>query len=213
MPADVELINVSKSFGAIRALGGVSLGINKGEAVAFLGPNGAGKSTLLRIVAAQTSPTSGTARVLGLDTSSKPEQVKRNVGLVGHDSFLYDELTVEENLRLYGYFFDSTQEEIDGVIETTNLGRWRRIKAGHLSFGLRKRSDIARALLGRPRVIVLDEMFSGLDTEASDALVEHFTDSEEQTVLVSSHSLDMVRKLCGRAVYLRGGSVEKDVEL
>ena len=213
MPPAVELLNVSKSFGAIKALWEVTLRLEEGEAVAFLGPNGAGKSTLLKIVATQISPTAGTVKVFGSDVSEEPEAVKRSVGMVGHGSFLYDELTVEENLEFYGGFFDATHDDLDRVLETTDLKRWRTVKAGHLSFGLRKRSDIARALLGSPRVLVLDELFSGLDREASDSLVGHLRGAREQTLLVSSHSLERVRELCDRGIYLRGGRIERDVGL
>ena len=212
MPS-VELSEVSKHFGPIKALDGVTLSFDEGEAVAFLGPNGAGKSTLLKIVAAQIMPTSGEAKVLGFDTARQPELVKRNVGLVGHGSFMYDELTVEENLKFYGGFFDVSPEDYERVLETTTLERWRDIKAGHLSYGLRKRSDIARALLSKPKVLVLDELFSGLDQDAVDSLVKHLKVRRGQTLLVSSHSLERVRKLCERGVYLRAGVVEKDVEI
>jgi ABC-type multidrug transport system ATPase subunit len=209
----VELRNVNKSFGTIRALDDVSLKIERGEAVAFLGPNGAGKSTILKIISAQLTPTSGDVKVLGFDVSKSPEMVKRNVGIVGHKSFMYDELTVQENLKFYGGFFKTTPKDYERVIDITSLGRWRDIKAGHLSFGLRKRSDIARALLGRPNILVLDEMFSGLDVEASEVLVKHLRAIEGQTLLVSSHSLELVRMLCERGVFLRGGSLDRDVAL
>ena len=210
MPS-VELSEVSKHFGPIKALDGVTLSFDEGEAVAFLGPNGAGKSTLLKIVAAQIMPTGGEAKVLGFDTVRQPELVKRNVGLVGHGSFMYDELTVEENLKFYGGFFNVSPEDYERVLETTALERWRDIKVGHLSYGLRKRSDIARALLSKPKVLVLDELFSGLDQEAVDGLVKHLKAGQGQTLLVSSHSLERVRKLCERGVYLRAGVVERDV--
>ncbi len=213
MPPAVELLNVSKSFGAIKALRDVTLELMEGEAVAFLGPNGAGKSTLLKIVATQLSPTAGTVRVLGSDITKEPESVKRNVGMVGHRSFLYDELTVEENLKFYGGFFNATPDDLDRVLVTTDLRRWRSVKAGHLSFGLRKRSDIARAMLGNPRILVLDELFSGLESEAADRLVGHLKVVSGLTLLVSSHSQERLRELCDRGVYLRGGWVERDVEL
>ena len=213
MPASVELYNVSKQYGPRRALDGVTLSFDEGEAVAFLGPNGAGKSTLLKIVAAQITPTGGEARVLGSDTVRQPELVKRDVGLVGHRSFMYDELTVEENLEFYGAFFGASHEDYERVIEMTALERWRDVKAGHLSFGLRKRSDIARALLSRPKVLVLDELFSGIDQDTSDGLVRHLEARRSQTLLVSSHSLERVRELCGRGVYLRAGVVEREVDL
>jgi len=213
MPPVVELLNVSKHYGVVRALDGVTLDFDEGEAVAFLGPNGAGKSTLLKIIAAQITPTGGEARVLGLDTQGQPDQVKRHVGLVGHRSFLYDELTVEENLEFYGGFFGALADDYERVLEATNLERWRGVKAGHLSYGLRKRSDIARALLGEPKVLVLDELFSGIDQDSSEGLVEHLGERRGQTLLVSSHSLERIRRLCDRVVYIRTGRIEREVDL
>lgn len=213
MPSVVELRNVAKHYGPIRALDGVTLSFDKGEAVVFFGPNGAGKSTLLKIVAAQITPTSGEAKVLGFNTVQQPELVKRNVGLVGHRSFMYDELTVEENLWFYGGFFNVTLEDLERVVEMTNLQRWRNVKVGHLSHGLRKRSDIARALLSDPAVLVLDELFSGLDQDSADSIVKHLKEHRGQTLLVSSHSLERVRQLCDKGVYIRAGRVEKEVDL
>ena len=213
MTAAVELLNVTKNYGLVPALRDITLEADEGEAVAFLGPNGAGKSTLLKIVAGQIAPSSGHVRVLGLDAARELEAVKRNVGLVGHGSFLYDELTVDENLRFYGSFFDASTEDIERVIETTALESWRASKTRHLSYGLRKQVDIARALLGRPRVLVLDEFFSGLDPEACEHLIEHLKASPGQSILISSHTLKWAGKLCSRGVFLKNGVIVKDVDI
>lgn len=210
MPPVVRLVDVSKRYGLVRALEGVTMDIEAGQAVAFLGPNGAGKSTLLKIVAAQIAPSVGLVKVLDRDAFREPEMVKRGVGFVGHGSFLYDELTVEENLGFYGGFFGASENSYERVIEATGLQRWRRVKAGQLSYGLRRRADIARALLGRPRILVLDELFAGLDREASDLITRHLRGEGEQTLLVSSHSVERVGELCGRGVFLRRGSIERD---
>lgn len=213
MTAAVELLNVTKNYGLLPALRDITLKVDEGEAVAFLGPNGAGKSTLLRIVAGQIAPTSGHIRVLGLDAARELEAVKRNVGLVGHRSFLYDELTVDENLKFYGSFFDASPEDIERVIEITALERWRTSKTRHLSYGLRKRADIARAMLGRPRVLVLDELFSGLDAEACEHLIEHLKARPRRSILLSAHSLEWAGKLCSRGVFLKNGVIGKDVDI
>ncbi len=210
---EVELSKISKRFGATEALRGITLEIGEGEAVVFMGPNGAGKTTLLRIISGQVEPTSGTARVRGLDAVREKRKVKGLVGLVGHGSFLYDELTVEENLRFYGRFKGSGDEELGRVIGLTGLERWRGERAAHLSYGLRKRADIARALLGSPPVLVLDELFSGLDQEACKTLVRNVGDRRGKTLILSSHSLEWAREICDRGVFLRDGSVERDVSL
>jgi ABC-type multidrug transport system ATPase subunit len=210
MPTIIEIQKVFKSFGSVKALNNITVKLEQGERAALMGPNGAGKSTLLKIVSAQMVPTSGSVKVLDHDTVKEREMVKKNVGVVGHNSYMYAELTVEENLRFYGQFFDAKMEDYDKVIETTGLGRWRGVKTSNLSYGLQKRSDIARALLGNPAVLLLDEFFSGLDQETTDSLIEHFKGLKGKTILISSHSFDRVRVLCERGIHLRRGVLEKD---
>ena len=211
MSAAVELSGVTKDFGHMKALRGVTLSFGRGEKTSLLGPNGAGKSTLLRIVAAQMVPSSGSVRVLGYDAQRQREDVKRRIGVVGHRSFLYDELTVLENLRFFGSFQGSTRDDYDRVIALTGLERWRDVKAGVLSYGLRKRGDISRALLGDPELLLLDEFFSGLDAETSASLAQHLKQLDGKAIIVSSHSPELVQSFCTRTVYLRGGIVERDV--
>jgi ABC-type multidrug transport system ATPase subunit len=211
MSQAVQLQRVTKNYGLIPALRNINIEVGLGDSVAFLGPNGAGKSTLLKIVAAQISPSSGIVQVMGCDVQKSPEEVKSLVGLVGHRSFMYDELTVDENLRFYGKFYAASPEDFERVIEMTAMERWRNTKARHLSFGLRKRADIARAMLGNPRVLVLDELFSGLDVDASDLLVKHLKLNQDASILISSHSLDWAKRLCKRGIFLRNGAIEKDV--
>lgn len=210
MPTIIDVHQVFKNFGAVKALNDVTVKLEQGERAALLGPNGAGKSTLLKIISAQMIPTSGIVKVLDFDAIKERELVKKSVGVIGHQSYMYAELTIEENLRFYGQFFNAKPEEYDQVIEITGLDRWRDDKTGHISFGLRKRCDIARALLGNPKVLLLDEFFSGLDKETADSLVERFRGLEEKTILISSHSIDRVRMLCERGIYLRQGVLEKD---
>ena len=211
MSQAVQLQGVTKNYGLIPALRDINIEVSLGDFVAFLGPNGAGKSTLLKIVAGQISPSSGLVQVMGCDVQKSPEEVKSLVGLVGHRSFMYDELTVDENLRFYGKFYAASPEDFDRVIDATAMERWRNTKARHLSFGLRKRADIARAMLGNPRVLVLDELFSGLDVDASELLVKHLKSNQDASILISSHSLDWAKRLCKRGIFLRNGAIEKDV--
>jgi ABC-type multidrug transport system ATPase subunit len=206
----VELWEVTKDFGHIKALRGISLSFEEGEKVSLLGPNGAGKSTLLKIVATQMAPSSGSVTVLGFDAVEEREEIKKRVGVVGHRSFLYDELTLEENLEFYGSFLGSGRDEIINAMGVTGLEEWSDVKAGRLSYGLRKRGDISRALLGEPRLLLLDEFFSGLDRETSDALAHYLGEMKEQTIIISSHTPEMVQGLCDRTVRLRGGLVEED---
>ncbi len=209
----VKVVNVTKNFGHIKALRGISLNFTKGQKTSFLGPNGAGKSTLLRIIATQMVPSSGEVLVMGKNAHSNREKAKRNIGIVGHRSFLYDELTVLENLKFYGSFLDVKESEFDRVLKITDIERWKDTKTGHLSFGLRKRGDISRALLGDPAILLLDEFFAGLDQETSEALVNYMEGLKDQTIITTSHTPELINSFCHRSIHIRSGLIEKDVQL
>ena len=209
----VRLEGVTKNFGHIKALRGIDLSFTKGQKTSLLGPNGAGKSTLLRIIATQMVPSTGKVWIMGDDAHQNRIEAKKNIGVVGHRSFLYDELTVLENLRFYGDFVKVTEPEYDRVLEVTDIERWRDIKTGHLSYGLRKRVDISRALLGNPPILLLDEFFAGLDQETSAALTEYMRELKEQTIITTSHTPELINSFCDRSIHIRGGLIEKEVQL
>ena len=209
----VRVVNVTKNFGHIKALRGISLNFSKGQKTSFLGPNGAGKSTLLRIIATQMVPSSGEVMVMGEDAHQNRENAKKNIGVVGHRSFLYDELTVLENLKFYGSFLDIAESEYERVLKITDIERWKDTNAGHLSYGLRKRGDISRALLGDPAILLLDEFFAGLDQETSGALVTYMEGLKDQTIITTSHTPELINSFCHRSIHIRRGLIEKDVQL
>lgn len=209
----VKVVELTKNFGHIRALRGISLNFTKGQKTSLLGPNGAGKSTLLRIIATQMGPSSGEVYVMGEDALANREKAKENIGVVGHRSFLYDELTVLENLQFYGSFIDAKESEFDRVLKVTDIERWKDTKTGHLSYGLRKRGDISRALLGAPAILLLDEFFAGLDQETSSALATYMNGLKDQTIITTSHTPDLINSFCHRSIHIRGGLIEKEVQL
>jgi len=213
MTETVKLVDIKKNFGHIKALRGVTLSFTDGQKTSLLGPNGAGKSTLLRIIATQMVPSSGELVIMGKDAKQNSVTVKRDIGVVGHRSFLYDELTVLENLKFYGDFVDAHESEYDRVIRVTDIERWKDTKAGHLSYGLRKRADISRALLGNPSILLLDEFFAGLDQETSSTLADYMKELKSQTIITTSHTPDLINGFCDRSVYIRGGLIEKEVKL
>lgn len=187
-----------------------SIEIHNGEFVAVLGPNGAGKSTLLKILATHIFPSSGVVKVHGEDAFKEGEKIRKKIGYVAHESFLYDELTIEENLRFYAKVFSSEQDFLP-LIEIFNLKDWYHTPAKRLSYGLRKRADIVRALIHNPNIILLDELFAGLDEQTRSLLVNHFKEQQEKTLLLSSHSLDLAKQLCGRGIFLDRGNMVKDI--
>ena len=208
----VEVIKVSKRYGYLQALKSVSLNIAEGEFLAFSGHNGAGKTTLLKIIATHISPSSGTVKLFGADAFKSSSEIRRRIGLVTHASFLYDELTVRENLLFYAKLFAVKEEEafLD-IIEFLGLKRWYNVPVKQLSHGLRKRADIVRALIHNPDLILLDEPFTGLDTKTCDLLVTYFKSQEGKVLLISSHSMDWAKKICDKRIVLDKGEIVNEI--
>jgi heme exporter protein A len=208
----VEIIEVSKRYGYLQALKSVSLKIEECEFLAFSGPNGAGKTTLLKIIATHISPSSGTVKIFGDDAFKNGGEIRRRIGLVTHESFLYDELSVRENLLFYAKLFSVKEEEsfLD-TIEFLGMKRWYNVQVKQLSHGLRKRADIVRALIHNPDLILLDEPFAGLDTKTCDLLVNYFKSQEGKTLLISSHSLEWTKKICEKGILLDKGNIVEEM--
>jgi len=218
----VSFHNVEKRFGSLAALRSVSLEIRAGEFVALLGPNGAGKTTLLRMAALLMNPTRGSV-FFSTGAASEPAQShrqasafrpKRAIGLVGHSTLLYDELTATENLTLFADLFGLS--DIAGTVAAALEDCGLASRAGSLvrtfSRGMRQRVAIARALLHQPSLILLDEPAAGLDRHGlawfSARLAKLKTDG--CTVLMSTHARNESLDLATRAVALAGGRVDND---
>jgi heme exporter protein A len=218
----VSFHNVEKRFGSLAALRGVSLEIRAGEFVALLGPNGAGKTTLLRMAALLMSPTRGLVQftngpavvnepVRAQATALRPKHL---IGLVGHSTLLYDELTAAENLTLFArlYALDKIPEKVAAALDDCGLTS----RAGSLvrtfSRGMRQRLAIARALLHRPNLILLDEPAAGLDRQGLTWFSARLARLRQEgcTVLMSTHARNESLDLATRAIALAGGHVEHD---
>lgn len=210
----VLLRNVSKYFGTLWALRQVSLAIAPGEFLAVLGQNGAGKTTLLRILALLSKPSSGEILFDGAAARDHEEQAKRSIGFVGHNSFLYEELTAAENLRLYArlYGLDRAEQRVQALLEMMSLDARAHELVRNLSRGMRQRAAIARALLHDPSLLLMDEPFTGLDARSSQSLMATLENFREQqrTVVISTHHLEEVLPLATRAVILERGEAVLD---
>ena len=170
----IEISSLSKRFGEVQAVNDLSFRVKEGELFAFLGINGAGKSTTINIMCGQLSKDSGTVQLSGVDLDSDPDSIKRNLGVVFQNSVLDKELSVQDNLQsraaLYGIRGKAFRErlaELAGLLEFDDL---LKRTVGKLSGGQRRRIDIARALIHRPKILILDEPTTGLDPQTRSTL-------------------------------------------
>jgi len=205
----VELDDVVVLLGRFPALAGASLRVDAGEAVLLHGPNGAGKSTLLRLCAGLLRPESGSARVLDTDLGRDRRSVRPRVGYVGHQSMLYDDLTVAENIRFWGRAAGVSTEQQEASARRMRIEeRLFDVPVSRLSAGQRRRTSIAVAAARRPELWLLDEPHAGLDQSGRDIVDALITDAAASggAVLVASHELDRVEPVVHRRVTIIGGT-------
>lgn len=214
----IEVLGVSKRYGGVEALKGVTLTVPDGSVVGLLGQNGAGKTTLLNIITGYLAPTEGRVLIDGQDPLLSPESARRELGYLPEHPPLYDEMTVEEYLRFAAALKQVKPKAIPAhvteIMRKTGLTEMRERLLGNLSKGYRQRAGLAQALCGDPAVLVLDEPTVGLDpkqiTEIR-ALIRRL--AAKRTILFSSHMLGEVRQLCDRVVILHRGEVRLDAPL
>jgi linearmycin/streptolysin S transport system ATP-binding protein len=201
--------DVTRNFGRRRALNRVSLTCRSGEIVALLGPNGAGKSTLLAIAATLLAPTSGEVRYGDLPARQAGPVLRASIGLLGHDLYVYPELSAAENLRFFGrlYQLPDLERRVEEALARAQLVDRRDEPVVGYSRGMRQRLAIERALLHNPRVALLDEPFTGLDDASTAALQQRLgrLRGEGAIVLLTTHDLEAIETIIDRAVMLIGG--------
>ncbi|MEW5984844.1 MAG: ABC transporter ATP-binding protein [Acidobacteriota bacterium] len=203
------LRDVSRHFGRRRALHRINLECRSGEIVGLLGPNGAGKSTLLAILSTLLAPSSGDVTFGGTSAREAGPALRRCIGLLGHDLYLYPELTACENLeffaRLYG--LDAVGPRVAGALARARLSDRASDAVSSFSRGMRQRLALERALLHEPRLLLLDEPFTGLDDASGQALVRRLRElrAGDRIVIVATHDLDLAEGLLDRAAVLRDG--------
>jgi len=204
----VHLRGTVALLGRFPALAGIDLDVLRGEIVLLRGPNGAGKTTLLRVLAGLVPPVRGEARVLGHNLPAEARAVRRRVGLLGHATALFEELTAAGNVGFWGRACRASQDDIEAALGLVGLdGRLRDVPVARLSAGQRRRSALACLLARRPELWLLDEPHAGLDNDARDLLdgLVHQAVAQGATVVLSSHELDRAQALAHREVGLAGG--------
>ncbi|HEX8842102.1 MAG TPA: ABC transporter ATP-binding protein [Sphingomicrobium sp.] len=210
MTLAIDVHDLSKSFGALRAVNHVSIQIQQGHITGFLGPNGSGKTTTLRILCGLLTPDSGSGQVLGLDFPRESEAIKRQTGYMTQRFSLYEDLTIEENLtfiaRIYG--LDRVQQRVDETLEKLGLTDRRKQLAGHLSGGWKQRLALAAAVMHEPKLLLLDEPTAGVDPQARRDFWDeiHRLADDGMTVLVSTHYMDEAER-CHEIAYIFNGEL------
>ncbi len=202
---------LTKRFGRTLALRGIDLDVAPGERLAVFGHNGSGKTTLLRILAGLTRPTRGQIAIDGADYRRAGEALRRRIGVVAHNPYLYEDLTAEENLLFYGRMFelDDVRRRAEAALAQVGIEGRRRDRVRTLSRGMQQRLAIARAILHDPDLLLMDEPDTGLDQEASARLGE-WLDKEgggRRTVVMATHDVRLGLRHCQRFVILAAGRV------
>jgi ABC-2 type transport system ATP-binding protein len=202
----IETANLTRKFGDVTAVDGLTLKVDEGEVFGFLGPNGAGKTTTVRMLCCLISKTSGSARIGDYEVGSQDNalKIRKIIGLVPDNVGLYDSLTAYENLDYYGTLYRRTESQRKESNEyfLKMLGLWekRDALAGTFSKGMKQKLAIARALVHDPEIVFMDEPTANLDPEASKGVREFILDlkKEKKTIFLNTHNLDEAEKICDR---------------
>jgi lipooligosaccharide transport system ATP-binding protein len=201
-----------KQFGDIVAVSGVSFAIDRGESFGFLGPNGAGKTSTMRMISAVSQPSSGTLSILGLDPRTNGPEIRGRLGVVPQEDTLELELSVRLNLEMFGRYFDlprrTIRERTAELLAFAQLSERANDKVDNLSGGMKRRLTIARALINRPEILILDEPTTGLDPQARHLLWERLyrLKREGVTLVITTHYMDEAEQLCDRLVVMDHGT-------
>jgi len=202
-----------KSFGAFEAVRGIDVDVRRGEAFGFLGPNGAGKSSTMRMVAAVSPPTGGELRILGRDPATDGPAIRARIGVCPQEDTLDNELNVRDNLYIYGRYFGISKavvdERVDELLEFAMLTDRARSTVEELSGGMKRRLTIARSLVNRPELLLLDEPTTGLDPQARHVLWDQLFRLKQAgvTLVITTHYMDEAEQLCDRLVVMDKGLV------
>lgn len=210
----VSAKNVIKFFGSFPAVNNISFDIKQGETFAILGENGAGKSTTMRMIACRSPLKSGELLVEGLDVKDKGRKIRSLIGVVSQENNLDPDLNVLENLIVYSRYFripkELAKQRCDELLDFVNLKDKAASKVEHLSGGMKRRLTIARALLHRPKILLLDEPTTGLDPNVRQEIwekLEELRRTENLTIILSTHYMDEAEKLAQRLILMSHGTI------
>ena len=209
----IEAVGLRKHFGDFVAVDGIDVAVRRGEVFGFLGPNGAGKSSTMRMIGCVSPPTGGTLRILGMDPQTQGAQIRGRLGVVPQQDSLDLELTVRDNLVIYGRYFGLSRRQAHAkaveLLDFANLADRADSVVEPLSGGMKRRLTIARSLVNKPEILLLDEPTTGLDPQARHVLWDRLFRLKRQgvTIVLTTHYMDEAEQLCDRLVVMDGGRI------
>ena len=214
----IRAVDLRKSFGTktgetVEAVRGIDVDVRPGEAFGFLGPNGAGKSSTMRMIAAVSPVSSGELSILGMDPAVDGPRIRARIGVCPQEDTLDNELNVRDNLYIYGRYFGLPRAEVrrrcDELLEFVQLTEKSRAKTEDLSGGMKRRLTIARSLINRPEILLLDEPTTGLDPQARHVVWDRLFRLKQQgvTLVITTHYMDEAEQLCDRLVVMDNGLI------
>ncbi len=209
----LQATGLTKTFGNFTAVDGIDFAVQRGESFGFLGPNGAGKSSTMKMVGCVSPVTGGVLRLFGQDPATHGPQIRARLGVVPQKDTLDEELTVQENLWIYGRYFGLSRSEVRSrateLLDFAQLEDRARSKVEPLSGGMKRRLTIARSLISRPEILLLDEPTAGLDPQARHALWDRLFRLKRNgvTLVLTTHYMDEAEQLCDRLVVMDHGKI------
>ena len=214
MPAILSLEHITKRFGYRCILNDKSFSIETGEFVTLIGNNGAGKSTLLRIISTLSKPTHGRITFNGTNQKESLREWRQKIGIISHENRLYEDLSSVDNLRVFGTLYDveDLESNTNQVLQKTDLLHVSRLPVANFSSGMKKRLMIAKLMLCKPEILILDEPFTGLDQHSNQWFQNYLTTFHQQggTVIMVTHQLELGLKLATRLLVLHQQRIQHD---
>ena len=210
----IKINNLTKSYGKNRGVNKINLEVNEGEIFGFIGPNGAGKSTTIKVLLNLIYPTSGFASILGMDVTKESSKIKEYIGYVPSEVNFYDEVKVKDIIKYAASFYPkSSNDHVQKICDELELDMEK--KMGQLSLGNKKKVAIAQALIGKPKVLILDEPANGLDPLMQKKLFEILVREKKRgcSIFLSSHNLVEVESYCDRVAIIKEGQIVKVVDI
>jgi ABC-2 type transport system ATP-binding protein len=214
MPDAIEVNNLVKEYGSLKAVDDVSLTVRQGTIFGLLGPNGAGKTTLISMLVTMRRPTSGKAKVNGFDVQHEPDKVRKSIGIVFQDPSLDDELTAKENLdmhaSMYGVPKDKREAKVRELMGIVGLQDKLDVQVKKFSGGMKRRLEIARGLLHEPKVLFLDEPTIGLDPQTRAGIWDYVTRLNREkgvTIIMTTHYMDEADRVCNSMAIIDNGKI------